>query len=574
MANKAVNLPLLPLPALHDTVSRTLEWLEPVTDDRTWDISRAALEAFAAGEGQALQAELQRTDPETGQPYWDFDVIAEQRLRDHRSLPLSGNIALAIDWHAPQRGLKRVAHFINAMLHVHAEYLAGALPPEKNSAGEALCMAQWEILRGVSRRPHIPCDQYRVAGKEAARHIVVIHGGHGWKIRVLDERGRIANPAQIEKALYAISEHEEDSAELPFGAPSILAAQTALEVRAQLISRDDNRRIWELVEEALFVVSLDGRRYNDSTDGLYDALFGGAAELWAYKPLNYCCHYRDDRIYLHAESSRINTATLQAIVHRAQFHHDSNQYQCKNALPAHLDLVPLVWTIEHNTEELIREGLAQYQQQAEKMAVSSVDIFLTDEDRKILRDMPGDAFIQLLLQYAQREVYGIVRSIREAVDMRHFRDGRLDIMRPLTSASLAAAQAMHDGTLTRHHIEQSVLAHQTRLALCRQGQGIHYHLLALQEAGRRLARPSELFRDDGLRLLNEDFFHTATLGAYNGIAGMAFAPRHPQGMSIHYAFNRNNINIMITHRRADLLPVKTLGQALRAGVRQIVSVLG
>lgn len=571
MAN---DLPPLPLPALADTLARTLEWMDPITDEKTWDISRDVLKQFAAGEGGQLQAELQRTDPETGLPHWDFDVIAEQRLRDHRSLPLSGNIALAVDWHAPQRGLKRVAHFINAMLHVHAEYLAGKLPPEKNSAGQSLCMAQWEILRGMSRRPHIPGDQYRVAAADAARHIIVIHGGYGWKIRVLDERQRIANPAQIEKALYAIIENEEESAEIPFGAPSILAAQTALEVRAQLVCRDDNRRIWELVEDALFVVSLDARRYNDSTDGLYDALFGGAAELWAYKPLNYCCHYRDDRIYLHAECSRTNTATLQAIVHRAQHHHDNNQYQCKNALPANLDLIPLVWTIEQNTEELIRDGLAQYQQQAEKMALSAVDIFLTDEDRKILRDMPGDAFIQLLLQYAQREVYGIIRSIREAVDMRHFRHGRLDIMRPVTQASLLAAEAMHDGSLTRYQIGQCVGEHQARLALCREGQGIHYHLLALQEASRRRENPSALFRDEGLRLLNEDFLHTATLGAYNGIAGMAFAPRHPQGMSIHYAFNRNNINIMITHRRADLLHVKTLGQALRAGVRQIVSVLG
>ncbi|MDO5091488.1 MAG: choline/carnitine O-acyltransferase [Cardiobacteriaceae bacterium] len=566
------DLPPLPLPALEETLTRTCDWLAPVADEKTREHSRDALARFASGEGIALQSELQRTDPDSGLPYWNADVIAEQRLRDHRSLPLAGNIALAIDWHAAQRGLKRVAHFINAMLHVHVEYLNGQLPQAHNADGQPLCMAQWDILRGVSRRPHLPRDQYRSA--DAARHIVVIHEGCGWKIRVLDDRLRIANPAQIEKALCAIAESGDSNLEIPFGAPSILAAQNALEVRAQLISRDDNRRIWDIVEDALFVVSLDARRYNDSTDGLHDALFGGAPELWAYKPLNYCCHYRDDRLYLHAETSRTNTATLQAIVQRAQYHHDNTPYQCKNALPAHLDRIPLAWTIEHNTEERLRDGLAQYRQQAEKMALTAVDIFLTDEDRKTLRNLPGDAIIQLLLQYAQHEVYGLVRSIREAVDMRHFRHGRLDIMRPVTDASLAAAAAMHDGTLSHHHLEDSIAAHGQRLAHCREGRGIHYHLLALQEAGRRLENPSALFRDEGLRLLNEDFLHTATLGAHNGIASMAFAPRHPQGMSIHYAFNRNNINIMITHRRTDLLQIKTLGQALRAGVRQIVSVLG
>ena len=560
-------LPEWPLPALPDTMQRTLQWLHPLLDDARENRAQAAVAQFAAGEGKALQTALQAS---ASRKRWHEDVIRNQRLHNHRSLPLSGNIAMSLDWQVPQRGIKRVAHFINALLHVHRDY-PGQLPPARNAEGEPLCMVQYAILRGCSRRPQIPCDLYHFAGN--SDFIVVIHAGYGWKITVFDERRRIAHPAQIEKALDDILAATPADTEIPFGAPSVLPAQQALEIRAQLISRDDNRRIWQTLEEALFVITLSGERHNDSTDGLHDALFGDAPALWAYKPLNYTCHYRDDRIYLHAESAYANAGVLREILRLAWQYRESGQYQCKNSLPVRLEAEMLAWTIEQNTRELLGDALAQYHQQAEKMALSAVDIFLTQEERRVLQPLPGDALIQLLLQYAQREAYKQIRSIRAPVDMRHYRHGSLDIMRPLTDASLTAVQAMHDGQLTPGLLEESMRAHQERLHECRNGQGISCHLLALYETGLGNGESGDFFRDDNLLRLQEDFLHTATFGAYDVVAAMAFAPRHAQGLAIHYAFNRSNINMMICHRRADLLIVKSFGQALRAGVRQILGVL-
>lgn len=561
-------LPELPLPTLQETLRRTLQWLRPLADDKTLAQTELAISRFAGGTGPVLQGMLHMAEAPDKPIRWHEDMLREQRLREHRSLPLSGNVALAIDWQAPQRGLKRVAHFVNALLHVHRDYLAGNIP-----ATPGLCTAQWDILRGASRRPHIPRDKYLFAGADARGHIMVVHGGRGWKLEVFDDKKRIAHPAQIEKALDSIIAAGDGGVVMPFGAPSVLPAQQALEIRAQLISRDDNRRIWQSLEEALFVLTLNGERHNDSTDGLYDALFSGAAEMWAYKPLNYCCHYRDDRFYLHSESAWVDAGVLQEILRLAQRYQQQGQYACKNALPAQLEMEMLEWTVEQNTGELLAEALVQYQQQAERMALSAVDIFITDDERRTLAGLPGDALLQLLLQYAQGEVYGRIRSMRNAVDMRHFRHGRLDVMRPLTAQSLAAARAMHDGVLTRDLVEASMTAHMDRLSQCLAGQGIGYHLLALQEANRHISEPSTFFRDEGLALLQEDFFATDSLGAYDAVASLAFAPRHPQGMSIHYAFNRNNINIMITHRRADVLAVKALGKALRAGVRQVIAAM-
>lgn len=562
----------LPLPELRDTVQRTLQWLRPQVSDAVYLRSEAACAEFLQNSGPKLQAALYAQNPDTHEKRWHDDVVRALRLHNHRSLPLSGNLALVVNWQAPQRGIKRVAHFIHALLHVHRDYLTDKLAPAVNAEGEPLCMAQYAILGGCSRRPQIPCDVYHFA-PPGCRHIVVIRGGHGFKIDVFDARMRIANPAQLEKALDDILAAPVEETEIPFGAPSVLPAQQALEIRAQLISRDDNRRIWQNLEEALFVVSLNSERHDDSTDGLHDALFSDAAEQWAYKPLNYCCDYRDDRIYLHAETAFANASVLRDILRRAQQYQQLNDYERKNNLPARLDVEALDWTIEQNTRELLQEALAQYHQQAEKMALFAVDIFITDEERRALAPLPSNALILLLLQYAQYEVYGDIRSIRVPLDMRHFRYGRQDILRPLTDASLAAVEAMHTGQLSENLLKDSMQAHQARLAECKAGQGIHYHLQALHEANRQSEEPSDFFRDEGLLRLQEDFLHTAGLGAYDVAAGMAFAPRHPQGMGIHYAFNRNNINVMLIHRRADLRLAKAFGQALRAGIRQVLNVL-
>ena len=559
----ASELPELPLPPLRATLQRTLQWLRPLVDDKTYAQSTQAVQAFGSGAGQLLQEMLQVD----GQSRWHQDHFCERRLRDHRSLPLSGNIAFAIDWHARQRGVKRVAHFINALLHVHRDYLG-----KDFQATPGLCMEQWQVLRGASRRAQIPCDVYRFASGERA-HIVIIHGGRGWKLDVFDEKKRIAHPAQLEKALDAIIAAGEGDTEMPFGAASVLPGQQVLEIRAQLVSRDDNQRIWQSLDDALFVLNLNSERHNDGTDGLFDALFAGAANLWAYKPLNYDCHYRDDRFYVHSESTWVNAGVLQDILRRAQQQHSDGQYACNNTLPAALDAEALEWTIEQNTRELLSDSLAQYQQQAEKMALTAVDIFITDDERHLLNRLPADALIQLLLQYAQSEVYGRIRSIHKAVDMRHFRHGRVDIMRPVTMESLAAVKAMQTGTLTYAQLSECMQAHETRLGECWDGEGISTHLMALQEANREMADPSFFFRDEGLVSLQENFFTTGTLGAYDAIAALAFAPPHAQGLGIHYAFNRNNINMMITHRRSDVLTIKALGNALRSGVRQIINVM-
>lgn len=567
-----IELPELPLPAWQDTALRTLQWLRPLCDEALFRQSEAAVAAFGAQAAAQLQAVLRTGTGEGGENGWHSDVVRTLRLHNHRSLPLSGNLALAVHWQAPQRGIKRVAHFVNALLHVHRDYLRGGLQQACDSAGQPLCTAQYAVLQGCSRRPQIPCDTYHFAPQGHA-HIVVLHAGQGFKIEVFDERMRIAHPAQIEKALEDILATPPPDTEMPFGAPSVLPAREALEIRAQLISRDDNRRIWQSLEEALFVVSLNDERHDDSTDGLHDALFSDAAEQWVYKPLNYCCHYRDDRIYLHSESAFAGAGVLHDILRRAQLYQQQSDFERKNNLPPRLDVETLNWTIEQNTRELLQDALAHYHRLAEKMALSAVDIFITDEERRALSPLPVDALVSLLLQFAQCEVYGTVRSIRVPVDMRHFRHGRQDIMRPVTAQSLAAVKAMQDGSLTPALLHEAMEAHQARMAECVSGRGIEHHLLALHEANRCVGAAGDFFRDEGLQRLQEDFLHTATLGAYGVTGAMAFAPRHAQGLAVHYAVNRNNINIMITHRRADLLTVKAFGKALRGGVRRILNVL-
>ncbi len=573
----------LPLPSLDDTFATYLQWLKPLVDDKTYANSAKALEDFRHLEAPKLQRLLEQRADLAAPDSWLIDYWRAMRLANRGSLPLSGNQTMKIDWKAPQSGLKRVAHFTHALARVHHAYQHGELG---HITGDPdTCHSQWEILRGAARRPLPVEDEYTFnSPHDPARHIIILYHGRGWAMDIHDSKGGIASPAQIENTLYNLAQSHPEAPDLPFAAPSVFPNEQAREIRAQLLSRGENAAIWQTIEKALFVLSIDDAHILDDEDALNDAAFSDGSAFWAYKPLNYRCNISDDRYYLHSESTWADAATLADILRLAQQYPYDGQIRRKNTLPEHLNLRPLDWQIDKHetkdedsgTHKLIKDALADYRHHAENHTTTICDLYVIDQEQALYKHNDRDAIMQIALQYAQYKTRKTIQSSRENIDMRHYQNGRKSYMQTVTATSIAAAHAIYqleDGDDIQPLIDQYSKEHRERQSACRNGHDTYGHLLGLRSIAREQKQDIPFFHDPGYLTLTENHLSSITLGCHGILSYIAFTAGNADSIAVNYAFNRNNINLVITHPRVRSREIQKFAAAVQAGNKQILRIL-
>lgn len=573
----------LPLPSLDDTFATYLQWLKPLVDDKTYANSAKALEDFRHLEAPKLQRLLEQRADLAAPDSWLIDYWRAMRLANRGSLPLTGNQTMKIDWKAPQSGLKRVAHFAHALARVHHAYQHGELG---HITGDPdTCHSQWEILRGAARRPLPVEDEYTFNDPhDPARHIIILYHGRGWAMDIHDGKGGIASPAQIENTLYNLAQSHPEAPDLPFAAPSVFPNEQAREIRAQLLSRGENAAIWQTIEKALFVLSIDDAHILDDEDALNDAAFSDGSAFWAYKPLNYRCNISDDRYYLHSESTWADAATLADILRLAQQYPYDGQIRRKNTLPEHLNLRPLDWQIDKHetkdedsgTHKLIKDALADYRHHAENHTTTICDLYLNDQEQALYKHNDRDAIMQLALQYAQYKTRKTIKSSRENIDMRHYQNGRKSYMQSVTATSIATAHAIYqleDASDIQPLIDQYSKEHRARQSACRNGHDTYGHLLGLRSIAREQKQDIPFFHDPGYLTLTENHLSSITLGCHGILSYIAFTAGNADSIAVNYAFNRNNINLVITHPRVRSREIQKFAAAVQAGNKQILRIL-
>ncbi|MFC0035243.1 choline/carnitine O-acyltransferase [Cardiobacterium valvarum] len=571
----------LPLPDLGDTLITYQQWLRPLVDDKTYRNSEQALADFRHLDAPKLQRLLEQRAAIAAPDSWLIDYWRNLRLANRGSLPLAGNQTMKIEWKAPQSGLKRVSHFVHALARVHRDYLHGEI-----TCGDDTCREQWRILLGACRRPMPECDQYLFNEDDSsARHINILYKGRGWTMDILDNKGGIASPAQIENTLYRLIHNDAEAPDLPFAAPSVFPNEQAREIRAQLNSRSENAAIWQSIEKSLFILSLDDAHIIDDEDALNDAAFSDGSAFWAYKPLNYRCNLSDDRYFLHSESSWIDASSLADILALAQKNQHDGKIQRKNTLPDDLNLAPLDWQIDkHETKEqdsgtykLIKEALAEYRHHAESYTTGIYDLYLNDQEQHLLKHNDPDALMQIALQYAQYKVHKTVRSSRENIDMRHYTNGRKCYMQTVTATSKAAATAIYslaDSSSILPLIEAYNEEHLMRKAHCLHGEDVYGHLLGLESIAREQKQDiPAFFTDPGYLTLTQNYISTISLGCHGILSYIAFTAGRAENIAINYTYNRNNINLVLTHPRNRTREIQKFATAVQAGIKQLLRIL-
>lgn len=577
------------LPELQAFIDKIKYWITPFVDEDKSADTMKHIDRFHQEEAQWLYQTLSEQLVGDNNCQWVQPLIRKRYLSEQGHLPLLGSYGMHINWQAPQTGLKRVAHFVVAIIRAYQVVLSNEIPKTNEHAAIITCKEQWKMLFSGMRRPKKTQDEFIHHEDEEKKSIFVIYRGYAWMVQISDEQGRIANAAQLENVLYDIVHNTNDDADLPFSAVSVLPTETALEVRAQLISRDENQKIMRALEKAYFVLSLDGDHINDEQEALQSATFSNGAGFWALKPLNFICQIKDDRIFAHLEPSHLDPLSVSELVALAQyFLGEEDQYR-RNDLPDNLNCKAANWTVDGvrevesaegesveaigGTYKAIQEGWKEYQRCADSMMITFYDIFITQEEDKLLAPYPFDAMTHLLLQYAQYKVYGKVRNMTERVEVRHPHNNRFDVMPTVTQESLQFVYALAQEKAHIAQLKQAVIAHERRLKSVRNGEGIYWFYQAMRYWAKEHNKPLTLSHNPYMKAFEKPFIASLSMMRYASISHIAFAPPPETQFALHYVNRRNHLHFNLSHPRNKIPEVEKFTHAIEEGLRQIIILL-
>ena len=218
----------------------------------------------------------------------------------------------------------------------------------------------------------------------------------------------------------------------------------------------------------------------------------------------------------------------------------------------------------------------EHRHHAENHTTTICDLYLNDQEQALYKHNDRDAIMQIALQYAQYKTRKTIQSSRENIDMRHYQNGRKSYMQSVTATSIAAAHAIYrleDGDDILPLIDQYSKEHRLRKNACRNGHDIYGHFLGLRSIAREQKQDIPFFHDPGYLTLTENHLSSITLGCHGILSYIAFTAGNADSIAVNYAFNRNNINLVITHPRVRSREIQKFAAAVQAGNKQILRIL-
>lgn len=517
-----------------------LTTLRPISDDKTYQQAEKRFQSLYQDSAQTLLALDNHHDALDHQ-------LRRHLLSQRESLVLSSNITTQIQWQASQQGLKRFAHFLNALLLAH-------LAPDKRQSLSA------------TRVPSSPHDHHLLGNDDSReRHIILLYKGHAFLMVISDEKGRPATPAQLENTLYDLLRNTRERADLPFSLPFYLPRDAQLQLLQN--ATPAQLRTVAHVMQTLFSISVDDEHFGDPEDALFNASFGEGGQYLSIKALCYHANLSDNHYYAHSETSLQTPAQVAEHLSVVQAHYQAANYPRRNQLPDKVPYRVLNWAFSAEDSEWLHEQHAQYQRQAERFISSPYHMFLSDDEKKRFHQRNPHALLHLLLHYAQLRTYKTLRSTYAI----QFDDQQAIAQETVSPAASRLAEALINQEKIQNTWWRDYEAeYQRRYQLSVEGLSAHQQLSALEA----MLQPNvpEFFHDSSWQHFQTHPF--ITLSHHSQVVKqLCFAPSRVDGFALSYGFQRNCISLLLTHARYKSAEVERFIREIQAGLKRLLVAL-
>jgi carnitine O-palmitoyltransferase 1, liver isoform len=286
-------LPRLPVPPLKDTVTRLLRSVHPLMSEAEYQEMEKMAADFLKKDGPKLQWYLYLKSwwsPNYVTDWWEKYVY----LKGRTSLMINSNY-----YGLPARNLEYLpstnqaavaAVFIRHFMLFKQDLDREKLPPMLIRGIVPLCMSQYQRMFGCTRIPGREEDELKLF---QSKHVAVQYKGRFYKMPLFEkgERGKLLSFHEMQRQIEGIMAMGDSLGE-PTAGEKHLPALTAVgriewaENREKYFSEGVNKRSLNVIESAVFVVTLQDNTVQDWSSMGRDLIHGNGSNRWFDKSFN------------------------------------------------------------------------------------------------------------------------------------------------------------------------------------------------------------------------------------------------------------------------------------------------
>ncbi len=581
-SNERSALPPPPFDDVRRSCARLLHWSDPLLNDAERSSSRDAVDDFLLRDAELLQGALGRIRSEEGDdilrsvPYWEGWY-----LNCREPLPVYANPFYIFDPDSlpgEENPFRLAARLALAAASLCTTIDRGELEPDV-LRGEPLCMKSFTSIFRASRSAAVPRDLPIQGNSESlAGRSAIILSKRSFHLLELISPGGEPRPLEETSELLERIAATGASGDLSPGLLTCLPRDEAARGRVLLrASSEENSRLLDMVEHALFVLRLDSPCGGRPEEAAHRFLFDEGKNAWYEKALQIIVTV-DGWAGINFEHSARDGTHMGPLVKTVLERAHAAGGTAKNLsepLPLRFYLSPesraFLGEAEKSACELSRRR---------RQSVLRVSSFGSDLPKRA--GVSPDAFVQLALLLAGRMTRGEWRSAYESVHMRRFAGGRTEGTRPLTGEAAAFLDALCSGACDRLSLRPLLLAasvaHKERIEECLSGRGTEGHLGLLREIWRMRGTELGIAAEPGIysspawtKLTSCSLSTSTTTG--EGLALAGYGPVQRGGLSVRYLSRNESFVFHIASWAEDGDLNERFAAALEEALRLLASVL-
>uniref|UniRef100_A0A7S0IZG6 Choline/carnitine acyltransferase domain-containing protein n=1 Tax=Calcidiscus leptoporus TaxID=127549 RepID=A0A7S0IZG6_9EUKA len=560
-----LDLPPLPLPALHDTCERYLDSVRPLLSAEEYKHTEAVVADFAreGGDGCALQLVLEeKADTERNWMEEWWEQAAYLRTRTTMAVHINW-FGVLPEWGFSISNVQAAAAVLHGIMQTRAMLEEGKLPLE-TLKGNPLDMHQFTRVFGMTRVPGEGCDS--LEQKAASRHCAVLRRGQIFEVKLYATDGEAHDLRTLQSLISEVLAVADDNLfEQADDAPVSVLTSTDRDrwaaERARMRESSTNKASLQVVEEALFCLKLDTAAPASKQEVAQLSLLGDGRDVWYDKSFN-AIVFANGRVGLNAEHTPVDAMTIvslfsQALKTMASQVANDRPTLLAEPLPLRAGVVSprkLKWEVDAPLRRAIELASADVAKLTSNVHLRVLAFAHFGKGLIKGAKLHPDFFIQMALQLAYFRLHGKCVATYETGTARAFFHGRTDTVRTVTEDSVAFVREMCDLTSSPQSrlaaLRIACATHFAQLQRVLSGQGCDRHLLGLYIAALMRGEVPAIFTDKAYtasggggnyKLSTSNVGYTAMFGG--------FSPMTPDGYGVCYAMLEGRMNFSVTSWR-------------------------
>lgn len=415
-------------------------------------------------------------------------------------------------------------------------------------------MEEYEFLFAENRVPTQGMDVLEIASN--SKHICVIHGTDLYKVTVIGDDGAVASEVSIKKKFDDIISSELRTGDY-IGALCSQERNLWASQRNRMLSNPINAKSFKAMDDALFLVSLDGDNVGDdfsacsswglhgngSTPRWWDKNFTLVVDSVGTTGINFEHAPYDGMTLVRLIDESYGDAAGQAAIPVMQ----SELFAARSNL--------LEFEFSKEETEMIRSANEKFRSFVNNTKLVGINFNTFGKSQIKKWKVSPDGYIQLAYQLAHRRQHGCSNiSVYEAASTKKFLRGRTEAIRPTTTASRTFVdnfdELMAKGDLleARKLLDEAASRHRGVALAASNAEGVDRHLFSLLSLAGELGfgADSAIFTDHLWTSLNTTILSTSNING-SAIRVLAFGAVCPQGYGLGYTVKNDDIQIVVSN---------------------------